>query len=141
MESLVEMFCDVDDFCQIYLPIWEKKLLASGEKKRRRQGQLSMSEIMTIVIHFHQSNYRTFKAYYTKHVCVNLRAEFPGLVSYERFVALKPSILAPMAAYLTSLFGGCSGISFVDSTALIVCHNKRIPRHKVFSGLAARGKT
>jgi len=141
MESLVELFCDVDDFCQIYLPHWEKKLLASGEKQRRRPGQLSISEIMTIVIHFHQSNYRTFKAYYIKHVWVNLRAEFPGLVSYERFVALMPSILAPMAAYLYSQFGECSGISFVDSTSLIVCHNKRIPRHKVFAGLAARGKT
>ena len=141
MESLVEMFCDVDDFCQIFLPQWETKLLASGEKQRRRPGQLSISEIMTIVIHFHQSNYRTFKAYYSKHVCVNLRAEFPGLVSYERFVALMPSVLGPMIAYLYCLFGECSGISFIDSTSLVVCHNKRIPRHKVFTGLAARGKT
>lgn len=141
MESLVEIFSDVDDFCQIFLPIWEQKLLRGGEKKRRRQGQLSLSEIMTIVIYFHQSNYRTFKAYYTKYVCVHLRAEFPRLVSYERFVALIPGTLAPMAAYLKSLFGKCSGISFVDSTSLAVCHNKRIPRHKVFVDLAARGKT
>lgn len=141
MESLVEIFSDVDDFCQVFQPQWEKKLLESGEKQRQRKGQLCMSEIMTIVIHFHQSNYRTFKAYYTKHVCEHLRAEFPGLVSYERFVALIPGILAPMAAYLHSLFGECSGISFVDSTPLSVCHNKRIPRHKVFVDLAARGKT
>ena len=28
-----------------------------------------------------------------------------------------------------------------DSTKLAVCHNRRIHRHKVFDGLAARGKT
>ena len=34
-----------------------------------------------------------------------------------------------------------SGISFIDSTALKVCHNKRIRRHWVFDGLAQLGKT
>jgi hypothetical protein len=34
-----------------------------------------------------------------------------------------------------------TGISFIDSTPLPVCHNRRIERHKVFAGLAARGKT
>jgi hypothetical protein len=29
----------------------------------------------------------------------------------------------------------------VDATTIKVCHNKRIPRHKVFAGIAARGKT
>lgn len=29
----------------------------------------------------------------------------------------------------------------MDSTSLKVCHNRRIPQHKVFEDLAARGKT
>jgi DDE family transposase len=140
MESLLELFVSVDDFCQVFLPVWEQKLVQDGSKKRRRAGQLSMSEIMTIIIHFHQSHYRDFKTYYTDHVCQHLRSEFPNLVSYERFVILMPSVLGPLCAYLKSLYGRCRGISFIDSTALLVCDNHRIHNHKVFAGVAQRGK-
>lgn len=140
MESLLELFVNVDDFCQVFLPFWERKLLRDGNKKRRRAGQLSVSEIMTIMIHFHQSHYRDFKSYYTDHVCQHLSREFPNLVSYERFVILIPSILGPLSAYLKSLYGRCHGISFIDSTALLVCDKHRIHNHKVFAGLAERGK-
>jgi len=100
-----------------------------------------MSEIMTIVIHFHQSQYRNFKAYYTEHVSKQLNSEFPALVSYNRFVELMPRVQLPLLAYFIYCRGKCSGISFVDSTPIKVCHNLRIPRHKVFSGLAGRGKS
>jgi len=140
MESLLELFVSVDDFCQVFLPFWERKLVRDGSKKRRRAGQLSVSEIMTIIIHFHQSHYRDFKTYYTDHVCQHLQGEFPHLVSYERFVILMPSVLGPLSAYLKSLYGRCHGISFIDSTALLVCDNHRIHTHKVFAELAARGK-
>jgi Transposase DDE domain len=138
--SLLELFVDVDDFCQIFLPIWYKRLLSDGSKKRLRKGQLSISEIMTIIIYFHQSRYRDFKTYYTEHVCKYLCAEFPNLVTYERFVALMPSVFGPLSAYLKSLYGKCRGISFIDSTALAVCDNHRIHNHKVFEGVAERGK-
>jgi hypothetical protein len=138
--SLLELFVSVDDFCQAFLPVWEQKLMSDGSKKRRRNGQLSTSEIMTILIYFHQSRYRNFKAYYTEHVCKHLRREFPNLVSYERFVILMPTVLGPLSAYLKSLYGSCSGLSFIDSTALEVCDNHRIHQHKVFAGLAERGK-
>ena len=140
MESLLELFVRVDDFCQVFLPFWERKLMLDGSKKRRRPGQLSVSEIMTIVIHFHQSHYRDFKTYYTEHVCQHLKREFPHLVSYERFVILMPSVLGPLSAYLHSLYGRCHGVSFIDSTALSVCDNHRIHNHKVFAQLAQRGK-
>ena len=140
MESLLELFVSVDDFCQVFLPFWEQKLMQDGSKKRRRSGELSVSEIMTILIHFHQSQYRNFKSYYTEHVCQHLKNEFPHLVSYERFVILTPSVLGPLSAYLKSLYGRCHGISFIDSTALSVCDNHRIHNHKVFAQLAQRGK-
>ena len=140
MDSLLELFVSVDDFCQVFLPFWEQKLMQDGSKKRRRAGELSVSEIMTIVIHFHQSHYRDFKTYYTEHVCQHLSKEFPKLVSYERFVILMPSVLGPLSAYLKSLYGRCHGISFLDSTALRVCDNHRIHNHKVFAGMAQRGK-
>ena len=140
MESLLELFVSVDDFCQIFVPFWERKLLQDGSRKRHRSGQLSVSEIMTIIIYFYQSHYRTFKAYYREYVGQHLRAEFPNLVSYERFVILMPSVLGPLSAYLKSLYGRCHGISFIDSTALLVCDNHRIHNHKVFAELAQRGK-
>ena len=140
MMSLLELFVRVDDFCQSFLPIWETKQLEDGSKKRLRRGQMSTSEIMTILIYFHQSQYRNFKAYYTEHVCQYLYREFPNLVSYERFVALIPSVFGPLSAYLSSLYGHCHGISFIDSTALSVCDNHRIHNHKVFAGYADRGK-
>ncbi len=66
---LLELFVDVDDFCLSFLPLWEQRLLAEGSTCRRRKGQLRVSEVMAIIIHFHQSHYRDFKAYYIDHVC------------------------------------------------------------------------
>src|ERR1051326_6871014 len=138
--SLLELFCHVDDFWLAFAPAWKQMLLHSKQIKRQRSGHLAESEIMTILIHFHQSHYRDFKAFYTQHVLPHLRSDFPGLVSYSRFVSLIPSVLVPLAAYLETCRGHCNGLSFVDSTKLIVGHNRRIKQHRVFAGLAERGK-
>lgn len=138
--SLLELFCDVDDFLLCFTPHWKASQLAA-RKGRQRASQLCESEVMTILIHFHQSHYRTFKAYYTEHVQVHLAREFPGLVSYPRFVALIPSMLVPLLAYLEHRYGACTGISFIDATSLSVCDPKRITQHRVFATDAARGKT
>jgi hypothetical protein len=136
------MFVHVDDFCEAFLPTLEQHLLSSGDVKRRRERSLSISEVMTILIHFHQSHYRNFKAYYCEHVQPHLRGEFPGLVSYTRFVDFIPSALLPLCAYFRQFcLGNCNGVSFIDSTSLDVCLNQRIASHKVFAGLAGRGKT
>src|SRR5436305_249777 len=139
--SILELFCSVDDFWQQFAPDWHQELLASGQCQRIHPAQLYPSEIMTIVILFHQSHYRNFKAYYTEYVQRHLHREFPALVSYQRFVELMPSVLVPLVAYLHTQLGQCSGISFIDSTPLAVCHNARIHSHRVFDGRAARGKT
>jgi hypothetical protein len=96
--SVLELFCAVDGCWLEFAPHWKASQLATG-KQCLRPGQLCPSEIITILIHFHQSHYRTFKAYYIEHVQVHLRSEFPLLVSYQRFVALIPSVQAPMLAY------------------------------------------
>ena len=137
MESLLELFVSVDDFCQAFLPSLQQHLLNSGAVKRFRTRSLSVSEVMTILIHFHQSHYRNFKAYYLGHVLPHLRGEFPGLVSYTRFVDFIPSALIPLCAYFQhTCLGDCTGVSFIDSTSLDVCLNQRIATHKVFAGLA-----
>jgi hypothetical protein len=139
--SLLELFCQVDDFCQSFLPSFQTHLLENGLRQRQRTRRLSCSEIMTILILFHQSHYRDFKAFYRQEVVTHLHAEFPGLVSYTRFVEFMPSVLMPLCAYLRDCMGNCTGISFLDSTDLTVCHNKRIAQHKVFAHVATRGKT
>jgi transposase len=95
---------------------------------------------MTIVIAFHSSGYRDFKHFYSM-LLSRHRADFPGLVSYARFVRQMPGLAVPLCAYLQTGYGQHTGIAFVDSTALAVCGNKRIRRNRVFRGIAKLGKT
>lgn len=141
MTTLEELFCCVDDFCQVFEVQWQRQLLSHGLQQRNRPRSLCLSEMMTILIGFHQSSYRNFKAYYQQKVQQEWQEAFPGLVSYQRFVEWMPSTLLPLCAYLRFCFGECTGISFMDSTSLKVCHNRRIAQHQVFKHLAARGKT
>ncbi|MGB3766271.1 MAG: IS982 family transposase [Phormidesmis sp.] len=141
MSSLEELFCHVDDFCQAFEPVWHRQLLSHSLKTRARARSLCFSEIMTILIGFHQSHYRNFKAYYVHQVCQYWKQTFPKLVSYNRFVQWTPTCLFPLCCYLKTCFGSCTGISFIDATSLKVCHNRRIWQHQVCKDTAARGKT
>jgi len=131
----------VDAFWQWFEPEWERELVASGKRRRRRATRLHPAEILTILILFQQSGYRTFKGFYREHVQVHLRQEFPRALSYSRFVELMPRFLVPLAIYLHPLRGPCTGSSFIDSTSLAVCHPARIQQHRVFAVDARRGKT
>lgn len=90
---------------------------------------------------FTQAHDRNFKHYYLDHVCVYWVSEFPRLPSYNRLIEWMPSTLLPLCVDLKRCFGDCTGISFIDATSIKVCHNRRIPRHRVFQEIAARGKT
>jgi hypothetical protein len=85
MTSLEELFCQIDDFCQSFEPQWQVALLGNGLKHRQRRRSLSLSEIMTILVSFHQHSYRNFKHFYEKQVGVYWRQAFPGLPSYLEF--------------------------------------------------------
>ena len=101
---------------------------------------MSLSDIMTILIYFHHSGYRTFKKYYKE--CGDLKGAFKNVLSYNRFVELIPQALVPLTIFMNLCCKNkCSGIGFIDSTKLQVCHNLRINRNKVFEGIAALGKT
>lgn len=139
MINLEAIYTDVDDFCLLFIPQWENHLIQTGIKQRKRPSKLSPSEVMTIVIAFHQSGYRNFKIFYINHVIKYWKKYFPTLVSYTRMLKLMQTILVPLSSYLTHRKAKPTGIAFIDSTKLTVCHNLRIPRHKVFSGIAERG--
>jgi len=141
MTDLLKLFCSIDDFWINFEPLWKEKLIESGKHLPKRKPGLSPSEVMSILVLFHIRGYRNFKTFYTAYVEKYLRAEFPGLTSYNRFVELKKSVLFPLHCYLMSIRGKPTGISFIDSTTLSVGHPKRIYNHKVFKNIAKRGRS
>ena len=141
--NVTQIFCDADDFCQGFIPNWENTRLESEEKIRTRTRTRSVceSEIITLVVCYHLSGYRTFKWFYLKHAQKYLSHYFPSLPSYNRFIELMADVLIPIAAFMQSRCGKGKGIAFVDSTPLCVCKNIRIPRHKTFKDVAGRAKS
>lgn len=141
-DKVTELFCMADDFCKFFDAMMKNYTLKSDNKRAyHRDSTISKSEIMFIMILFHDSGYRCLKHFYVEKVCKHLRHLFPKVVSYNRFVELEKQVAVPLALFIKKvLLGKCTGISFVDSTPLRVCRNQRIHIHKVFKGIAQRGK-
>jgi hypothetical protein len=144
-DKITEIYCIADDFFKLFNDQMKKHVIPDGNilPKRRyhRESIMSQTEVMIIMILFHASGYRCLKHYYLRYVSVNLRHLFPKLVSYNRFVELEKNVALPLAIFIKKvLLGKCTGISIVDSTPLRVCRNQRIQMHRVFKGIAARGK-
>jgi DDE family transposase len=143
-DRLVEDFCQFDDFCQALDLHWEARLLTQGAQPAKKRGPepgLAESEIMTILVLYHSSRFRNFKAFYEGVVLALLRSAFPKAPGYARFIALTSHVWVPLTVFLLSRMGRKTGIYYIDSTPLPVCHNRRINRHRVFADLAARGQT
>jgi hypothetical protein len=142
-DKVTAIFVSVDDFIKdIDQFSLTKSLLCSNSKRRNRQMNLSLSERMTIYICFHLSSYNNFKKYYNELVCEHWKDLFPNLISYERFNQTQNRLFVPLLMYFQQrCLGSCTGISFVDSTTLNVCHIKREKQHKVFKGIAHKSKS
>lgn len=143
--KITEIFFMADEFCKFFDSTVKKYSVEDKERSPRRPyhraSTLSNSEVMVIMILFHNSGYRCLKHFYLEYVCKHLRHLFPKVVSYNRFVELEKDVAFPLALFIKKvLCGKCTGITFVDSTPLRVCRNQRIHLHKVFKGIAARGK-
>ena len=138
--DITALYVCLDDFCKLYKTSQSNQLLPSY-KSRNREGYLSLSEVLLIEILYHFSPYKDFKHYYLYGIMNEHRDKFGKLPSYQRFVALKRQLFMPLTVLVHSLSGEETGIYFADATSLKVCRNKRISHHKVFDGLAARGKT
>ena len=141
-DKVIKIFCMADDFCKFFDAMMAKYTLNPLKKRKyHRSSTLSKAEVMMIIILFHDSGYRCLKHFYLEQACKHMRHLFPNVVSYNRFVELQREVAIPLALFIKKvLLGKCTGISFVDSTPLRVCKNQRIHIHKVFKGIAQRGK-
>lgn len=138
-DKVTEIFYLADNFCQEFSHYFESHLIGNKPKK---SPIMSDSEVITIMILFHFGSFRNLKHFYQFYVQQHLHQEFPRTVSYNRFVELSHKVCMPMTLFLkTCCLGNCTGISFVDSTPIRACKNKRISRNKVFEGIATTGKS
>lgn len=142
-DKITRIFVDVDDFVKdLDLFSMKKQLLGDGVARRDRKTILTLSEMMTIYIGFHVSNHTNFKSYYKDFLSVHYKHLFPNLISYERFNQSQNRLFMPLMLYINNrCLGQCTGISYVDSTTLPVCHIKREKQHKVFKGIAQKSKS
>ncbi|MFL5280954.1 MAG: transposase [Rhodopila sp.] len=138
--DITALYCYLDDFCKVFAD-WEAHQLIPSPTRRQRCGKLSRSEMLFIMVLFHLSAYKNFKTFSLRGIGHQYCACFGDLLHDDRFVSLMPQLFVPLMVLLHSLSGEETGIYFADSSKLAVCHNRRIDRHKVFDGLAARGKT
>ena len=125
-DKVTEIFFMADEFHKVFCRMLDKYSVnapkISGKRSYHRAGRLTVPEIMTIMILFHNSGYRCLKHFYLNEVCVNLRHLFPQVVSYNRFVELEKEAVIPLTIFIKKvLLGKFTGISFVDSTPLRVC--------------------
>lgn len=142
--EITDIFYLCDEFSAELNRELPNHLLKADNRKKHcyKPNRLSDSEVMTILITFRLSQVRNLKAYYLGYVYRHLDAEFPQLVSYNRFVELQQKALQPLVLFLkTCRLGTYTGISFVDSITLDVCHIKREHANGVFDGIAAKGKS
>lgn len=138
-DKVTDIFIVVDEFCKNFQQTTKHFILG---KPSKRPPKMANSEIITILILFHLSGFKCFKHFYMFYVCKHMKGEFPKTVSYNRFVELSQSVVMPMAIFMkTCCLGVCTGISFVDSTPIRVCKNKRIKRNKVFKEIATVGQS
>jgi len=138
--SNVALFCCLDDFARLYEDC-ERHHQIAPIGKRRRPGKICLGEMLFIMVLFHLSPFKNFKNFYLYGICYQYRSYFQDVPSYGRFVSLMPRLFLPFCVLLHSLKGEHTGLYFIDSTKLAVCHNARINRNKVFEGIAQRGKS
>ncbi|MGL4824728.1 MAG: hypothetical protein ACRC4G_00815 [Alphaproteobacteria bacterium] len=113
MVPLVEIFCLMDDFCKHFQQFADKRSLSTPDKKRKRASTMTLSEVMTILVLFHLSHYRTFKDFYLDCVQSSLRQAFPKLVSYNRFLELMQTAVIPLVVLLNCCKGKQTGTYYI----------------------------
>jgi hypothetical protein len=143
-DKIIEIYCIADEFCKKFEQELKniEKLPACGKRTRNRACEMSNSEIITVLMMYHFGGFDSFKFYYLHYICVHLQKDFPKTLSYSRFIQIQHRVFMPFMFFLNMVcFGDCTGITFIDSTKIAVCNNKRIYRNRVFQEIAKHGKS
>lgn len=136
-KCITSVYYLISNFSKIYQE-WEKSNLIPSTRKRKRDGSLSICELMTIVLYFYLSPCRDFKNYYLYYLSHKYRGYFT-LPCYSRIIQLWPRLIIPLAITMQLLQGQHCGIYFIDSTKLAICHRKRTSNNRVFGKIAKVG--
>ena len=138
-DKITEIFYLTDEFCKEFQKSIDGYLIGNTPKKK---PIMSQSEVISILIIFHGMQHKNMKHFYLNYVQKHLTHLFPKTVLYNRFVELSQQVILPMTMFLKmQCLGDCTGITYVDSTPIRVCKNKRIKRNKVFKDIATVGKS
>ncbi len=98
--DILSLFCEIDDFCQVFEKVWRTRQVSDGKRHRNRQPRLSQAEVMTILILYHQSGCKNLKAFYLQEIVRRHYLDFRSPVSYNRFVELQKRCVMPLFFYL-----------------------------------------
>lgn len=142
-KTIIGIFCDVHEFHLVFERFRTGKVLSQTiDKRRLKPCGLCNSEVITILILYQLSHSKTFKYFYKDIVLGEMLSFFPNAPSYNHFISLMPRVFFELMCYVSHLGKkNKTGVYYADSKVIKVCHNLRQFNHKVFKGLATKGKS
>ena len=121
-DKIIEIFSICDDFSKVFDKTVDQNAItacdSSKKRKYHRDGMMSDSEVMTILILFHDSGYRCLKHFYLQYVCKYMRHLFPKTVSYNRFAELERRAVGDAEVNYSHSLSGCRPQTKVASASL-----------------------
>lgn len=139
-EDITFIYYFVDNFCKCY-DEWVKSRLLPQLGQRSRDCEMSLAELLTVILCFYLSPCKDFKNYYLYYLPLKHKGCFPKLLSYSRVVQLMPRLMLPLTMLLHCMRGEETGMYYIDSTKLQICHNKRTSSNRMFKGICSMGKS
>jgi hypothetical protein len=137
--KLTEIFIACDDFCQEFQ---HYSISQAYQQPERKERQMSDSEMMSILIFYHHSGMRCFKYYYEQIILKLLSSYWQKPYAYAAFIAQIPRVNLLLFAFLSACrLATTTQANYIDSTKLVVAHNRRKQKNKTFKALARTGKT
>ena len=98
-DSILALFCWLDDFAKL-VGEWEPHHLIPSQPQRPPAGNLSLGQMLCIMVLFHLSADKDFKHFWLYGLTQEYRACFTELPSTSRFVSLNPRLLLPFCLLL-----------------------------------------